>query len=272
MLESRKREIRVKAEEFRNNCKVSKYGIINLFEECNRKNYKLIRYPLGENGDMGFVLKRDDDIVIFTNSAVRMSREIFTLAHEIGHVVLHFGKENSFIDNQHTLFGTSETVAEQEANFFAANLLMPKDEVLKFYDLEFQETENKKLSAIDITRIMSEFKVSFEVVLNRLEDLGIIDENEKIRLNNEKNISRVGNMLKATGGDRRLNEASMEVALPFEYLNYTISNYNRGAIPRDTLMRTLAYYNFCFEDISDKVVEPTDKELDLEELIGGLEG
>ena len=66
MLDSRKREIRVRAENFRNNCKVSRYGIIDLFEECSRKNFKLVRYPLGENADMGFALKRDGDIVIFT--------------------------------------------------------------------------------------------------------------------------------------------------------------------------------------------------------------
>lgn len=271
MLDSRKREIRIKAEEFRNNCKVGKYGIINLFEECNRNNYKLLRYPLGETADMGVALKRDGDIIIFTNSSVRLSREIFTLAHEIGHIVLHFGKESSFVDNHQTLFGKSEIIAEQEANFFAACLLMPKDAVYKFFELEFPEIKDEKLSAIDITRIMSEFKVSFEMVLIRLEELKIIDSNERIRLDNEKNINRVGNMLRAAGGDRRLNEASKEICLPFEYLNYVIYNYNHNAIPKETLMRTLAYYNFSFEDVSDKITEPEEDELDLEELIGGME-
>ena len=46
--------------------------------------YKLLRYPLGENADLGFVIKKNNDIVVFTNSCSRLSREIFTLAHEIG--------------------------------------------------------------------------------------------------------------------------------------------------------------------------------------------
>ena len=270
MLESRKREIRVRAEAFRSNCKTGRYGIIDLFEECSR-NYKLLRYPLGENADMGFALKRDDDIIIFTNSSLRLSREIFTLAHEIGHIELHFGKEKSFVDNHHTVFGKSDEAAEQEANYFAACLLMPKDEVEKFFDLELSNIKGSKLSAFDITRLMSEFKVSFDMALKRLRELDIIDENEEMCLDTEKNTHRVGNMLKATGGDRRLNEASLEISLPFEYLDYTIYNYNQGAIPKETLQNALDCYGFTWEDVRDKVVEPSEEEIDIDELLGGLE-
>ena len=57
MLDSRKREIRIKADYFRANCKIGRYGIINLFKECERMGYKLVRYPLGENADLGFMMK-----------------------------------------------------------------------------------------------------------------------------------------------------------------------------------------------------------------------
>lgn len=57
MLDSRKREIRIKADYFRANCKIGRYGIINLFKECERMGYKLVRYPLGENADLGFIMK-----------------------------------------------------------------------------------------------------------------------------------------------------------------------------------------------------------------------
>ena len=43
MLDSRKREIRIEADAFREKCKVSRYGIIDLFKECERLGYKLIR-------------------------------------------------------------------------------------------------------------------------------------------------------------------------------------------------------------------------------------
>ena len=88
MQDNRKREIRSKADSFRVKCRVSRYGIIDLFKECERLEYKLFRYPLGENADLGFTVKKDDDIIIFTNSCSRLSREIFTLAHGIGHYIL----------------------------------------------------------------------------------------------------------------------------------------------------------------------------------------
>ena len=270
MLDSRKREIRAKAEEFRDNCKIGKYGIIDIFEECSRRRYKLFRYPLGENGDMGFAHKRDQDIIVFTNSSIRLSREIFTLAHEFGHIELHFGNDYSFVDNSQTVFGKTQESIEQEANYFAACLLLPEDVLRKFFDLEFSSVGEKKLSAIDITKIMSEFKVSFEMVLNRLADMGLIDADEKKRLDNEKNLKRVGNLLKATGGDCRLNVASLETALPFEYLDYVIYNFNHGVIPKETLVKALDCYGFSIEDIYDKIIEPSDEELDLDELMGGM--
>lgn len=53
MQDSRKREIRIKADSFRVKCKISRYGIIDLFKECERLGYKLLRYPLGDNADLG---------------------------------------------------------------------------------------------------------------------------------------------------------------------------------------------------------------------------
>lgn len=97
MQESRRKDIRRTAAVVREKCKVSRYGIIDLFKECARLGYKLIRYPLGENADLGFTIKKDQDIVIFTNSSIRLSREIFTLAHELGHAVLHMEADSSLL-------------------------------------------------------------------------------------------------------------------------------------------------------------------------------
>lgn len=60
--------------ELRDKCTVSRYGIIDLFKECKRMGYKLLRYPMDDE-NLGFALKRDNDTVIYTNSSVRLSRE-----------------------------------------------------------------------------------------------------------------------------------------------------------------------------------------------------
>ena len=267
-----KREIRKKADSFRTNCKIGKYGIINLFKECERCGYKLFRYPLGENEDLGFAQKRDQDIIIFTNTCSRLSREIFTLAHEIGHVILHLNEGDSFVDDYNTITEKNIDEKEQEANYFAACLLMPSDELVKFIDLELQDFENTGLSAMDIARIMSEFNVSFDMALNRLENLNIIDTKHKLLLDNQKVEKKVGNLLHSVGGNAKLNIPSKVIDMPYEYIEYAIYNYNNNAIPKETLERLLSYYQLYMEDISDKLIshtEPIDDDLDV--LIGEID-
>ena len=272
MQERRKREIRKKANSFREKCKVSKYGIIDLFQDCKRQEFKLLRYPLGENADFGFTVKKDNDIIIFTNSCSRLSREIFTLAHEIGHVILHLEKVNSFIDNNITINEKSADENEQEANYFAACLLMPRDDVFRFIDLEISNSQGKDLSAMDIARIMSEFKVSFDMTLNRLESLDIIDINQKLRLNSEKIQKSVDKLLRNVGGNVRLNEHSNAIDMPYEYIDYAIYNYNYNAIPEETLRKVLDYFQLDIEDVRDKIVDHnSDDDDDLADLIGGLD-
>ena len=255
MQDRRKREIRIVADSFRDICNVSRYGILDLFKECERSGYKLIRYPLGHDADLGFSLKKDNDVIIFTNSCSRLSREIFTLAHEIGHVMLHFNDEPSFVDNNHSISGYDSNENEQEANYFAACLLMPEEVINRFIDLELPEFQNNGLSAMDIARIMSEFNVSYDMVLNRLESIGKIDMNKKLLLDSERTQLRVGNLLRSIGGNAKLNVATNEISIPHEYIDYIIYNYNHNAIPQETLEKALDYYQLTLEDISDRLVE-----------------
>lgn len=272
MQEGRKREIRIKADSFRVKCKLGKYGIIDLFKECERLGYKLLRYPLGENADLGLTVKKDNDVIIFTNTCSRLSREIFTLAHELGHVILHLEGDNSFIDDNVTINGRSTDEKEQEANYFAACLLMPADDVDRFIDLEIQDFHKNGLSAMDITRIMSEFNVSFDMALNRLESLAVINQNQKLCLDNERIEKRVGNLLRSVGGNARLNTPSNEIDIPYEYIDYVIYNYNHNAVPEETLEKVLACYQLTIEDVSDRLIVPSDDDDDdLDELIGGLD-
>lgn len=270
MQELRRREIRIKADSVRGKCKVGRYGIMDLFKECDRLGYKLLRYPLGESADLGFALMKDNDAVLFTNTSSRLSREIFTLAHEIGHVILHMHKGCKFIDDNITISGKSKDEKEQEANYFAACLLMPLDDIERFLDFELPDFSKRDLSAMDIARIMSAFNVSFDTALNRLENVGKIKSDERLRLDNEKNQMRVGNLLRSVGGNAKLNEASECIAFPYEYIDYVIYNYNHNAIPKETLEKALEWLHLTMDDISDKLIDHAEKQEDLDDLIGGL--
>ena len=148
---------------------------------------------------------------------------------------------------------------------------MPADEMEKFLDLEIDDFARAGLSGMDMARIMSEFNVSFETALNRLENLEKINSSQRIILDSEKNKTRVGNLLKSVGGNSRLNEASREIGIPYEYIDYVIYNYNHKAIPLETLEKALACYQLTIEDINDKLVVQTIEDDNLDDLIGGLE-
>lgn len=104
-----------------------------------------------------------------------------------------------------------------------------------------------------------------------MENLGKINSSQKIILDSKKNQTRVGNLLKSVGGNSRLNEASKEIAIPYEYIDYVIYNYNHKAIPLETLEKALACYKLTIKDISDKLVIQTSEDDNLDDLIGGLE-
>ena len=108
------------------------------------------------------------------------------------------------------------------------------------------------------------------MALNRLENLGKITPHERMRLDNERNEKRVGNLLRSVGGNARLNNASNEIDIPYEYIGYVIYNYNHNAIPKETLERALGFYHLSIEDINDRLTSHVEEDDDLNDLIGGL--
>lgn len=63
---------------------------------------------------------------IFVNATEHPGRKRFTIAHEIGHIVLH-RDEGNFVDYRHQIgYAQADQPKEQEANHFAVELLMPR--------------------------------------------------------------------------------------------------------------------------------------------------
>lgn len=264
----RMKEIQVNADEFRDKCIVIKYCIADIFSECDRAGYRLIRYPIGSDGVLGFAQIRYGDKIVFSNSSQRLSREIFSVAHEIGHIWLHLNEEqNMFIDNE---FIDSDEY-ETEANYFAACLLMPEDKVIKYISLEMSDKPIDRWTALDIAKIMTSFNVSFDMAINRLVNLGKINGATRFRLETEKNERKVCNLLKMIGGNSKLNIATNEKMIPSEYMDWVVDNYNSGIISEETLKKSLGYFELSIEDISDDIhprLEENSESLD--DLIGGM--
>jgi Zn-dependent peptidase ImmA (M78 family) len=102
---------------------------VDLQPIADRLGVEVRRYGL--EPDISGVLYRDGDRrVIVVNQAHSSARQRFTIAHELGHLLLHKG-QTVHVDSGFRLnfrdprSATAEEVEEIEANAFAANLLMP---------------------------------------------------------------------------------------------------------------------------------------------------
>lgn len=113
------------------------------------------------------------------NANHALVRQRFTIAHELGHFVLHRGSHDVFIDKKkHTAMFRRDHVSaagvdplEIEANQFAATLLMPKNLVLReISDLDFDLADEDTLSLL-----AHRFEVSTQAMSIRLSALGIFE-------------------------------------------------------------------------------------------------
>jgi Zn-dependent peptidase ImmA (M78 family) len=130
-------------------------------------------------GDLsGFLYRDKEQAVIGVNTEQAATRQNFTIAHELGHFLLH-DQEQLHVDHEfrvrlrNDLSSQGTEDAEREANFFAASLLMPKSFIEK--DLEGEEYVD--LFDDDFLHGLSrKYGVSAQALVNRLKNLGYIQE------------------------------------------------------------------------------------------------
>lgn len=265
---TRRFDIEKRAFQMRQHCITDTYGIIDIFESCDKNGFKVIRFPLGEDGILGFAQIRDEDRLICSNSSVILAREIFTVAHEMGHHDLHLDENCMLIQDADLI---DRNCQEEEANYFAASLLVPLEQILLFIRYELDDKEQGKWNTLDIARMQTTFNVSFDMILNRLDYLELIDSVNLLRLKEQKSQTSVTRLLTIIDGSASLCQPSNIKKVPAEFLEWLISNYNKRLISKDTVQRTLDYFGIKADDIVDVIDINKESEEDLREMIGGID-
>ncbi|GGD40678.1 hypothetical protein GCM10011514_00940 [Emticicia aquatilis] len=150
-------------------------------EECA----KYLKLPISEldieDEISGFLAIKDKESIIGVNMKHHINRKRFTIAHELGHFILHKNENPLFIDknesnviaiyNRDEKSSRGEILKEKEANSFAAALLMPKKLIKEA--IENSINKNNILSLID--ELARKFEVSQHAMSIRLSDLGYSD-------------------------------------------------------------------------------------------------
>lgn len=115
------------------------------------------------NSDSFFGLSAEDIyggkiIVVNTWDRISVERRIFSVAHELGHILMHF-------DNAQNDLTSENSVEEKEANAFASHFLMPNNDFISAWN------KSANCDFVDrVIRIKQIFRVSYQVVLYRLSE------------------------------------------------------------------------------------------------------
>lgn len=120
---------------------------------------QIIIYPKFPNNVSGVIIKKEGLNVIGVNSNHPKVRQRFSIAHELGHYIM--GHDNmEYIDETFD----KPTDKEQEANKFAAKILMPRSMLKK--DIEKND--------YDIPSLAKRYEVSEQAMSIRLLETGLI--------------------------------------------------------------------------------------------------
>ncbi len=117
----------------------------------------------------GFCLYDDRYPVIYINNSMPSTRQIFTLLHELGHLLYRAGGVDFTEEKTPAGFPAQFQKTEQMCNRLAAEILLPAD---------LFSANKENFSKQNIDRVAIQFSISREVVLRRFLDAGVITNKE----------------------------------------------------------------------------------------------
>lgn len=151
------------AKQLRKQWKIPNGTVENLTELLEENGIIVISFDFGtERVDSRTILTKDKQPIIVVNKLHLADRQRFSLAYELGHLVMHAFTMPSF-----------ERDISHEANVFAAGLLMPESEIKKDFSVE------KGISIPLLAELKRKWKVSMQALLFRAADLGFLTGNQK---------------------------------------------------------------------------------------------
>ena len=151
--------------------------IENIFKLLDENGVRLLDLPVDQEGLYGLSgFSKQYGLCILVNTQNTIERNIFTAAHEYGHLLMHraFYKNVDFseaIDRDQDL--------EIMADVFAANFLVPE---VGLRDVWAKNAGRKEVGLEDVVFLKHHFRVSTKVMVRRLRDIGLVSEKESEEL------------------------------------------------------------------------------------------
>jgi Zn-dependent peptidase ImmA (M78 family) len=147
---------------------------VDVSEIAQKLKISIFFEPLEESVS-GMLVIRQDRAAIGVNENHHPHRQRFTIAHELGHFLLHQEAAKVFVDSTLTFYRderSSEGIYQQEieANTFAAELLLPEQAIRT----AFSQSDIDIFDDVAIARLAARFDVSACALMIRLVRLNLI--------------------------------------------------------------------------------------------------
>ena len=186
------------------------------------KNWRAALFKVGvyvfkdafrQDGFSGFSLFHEEFPIIYVNNSTAVTRQIFTLFHELAHLLLR--TSGIYKGTQGDDLDLSYRQEEQLVNRFASRFLLPE---LAFW----KHLENRPPNASTAAELANRFKVSREVVYRRFLDRQLISSSEY-----ESQVPVFSKSRTGTGGNYY---ASQITYLGLEYIKQAFAQFYQTRI------------------------------------------
>lgn len=203
-------------------------AVIDIFHLLESNGIVVIEFDDVTEKFDGVSFKTDKGIpVIILNKNFSNDRKRFTLAHELGHLIMHIIGDFPFPNYR------NEKVRENEANRFASEFLMPEEDI---------KSSLIDLRISDLASLKKYWHTSKQSIIRRAKDLGCIDSNKAKYFMIE--LSRMG--------ERKVEKTLVNIDSPVIFknayelhrneLDYSIDELGEAfSLPRDIVGK---YFNF----------------------------
>ncbi|MFS0591763.1 XRE family transcriptional regulator [Cytobacillus horneckiae] len=163
--DDRKKQIQLVAKMARDFLKIDDESNSNLLFILEKKGVFIFEKCIGDKIDAYSLWSEEErPFIILGNLKKSATRRNFDLAHELGHLLLHYKLEFSALDNK------SHTICEQEANLFAGAFLLPE----KQFSDDFNSLP-KKSNPNSYIELKKKWMVSIQALAYRAKYLDLLD-------------------------------------------------------------------------------------------------
>lgn len=148
---------------------------VDVKEIARKQSVTIIEHEM-DSKQSAMLFRKNGRAVIVINKLHHSRRQRFSIAHELGHLMMHQSKGQTMTDGAEIFhrheYHRPSSPQETQANYFAAELLMPEQAVCK----AVQEVNLNMVTDLAVQQLARKFDVSVAAMTIRLQTLGLLEE------------------------------------------------------------------------------------------------